>query len=300
MLESAGSIVARVERISRLVEQAASRAAGPKSSRSAPASRRPQRGSGAGRRTARSEADLLARARPGGRGGRRDHDRALRRAGRRTRWRPRPSRAKRRGGLLDLVAAGLRVASPRRAGGPCRRKRRIRSRGGSGREAPNTPLDSPAMEGRQIRERFLRFFEERGHRRVPSSSLIPPPESGLLLTNAGMNQFIPYFLGHAPAPFPRATSRPEVLPGHRHRQRRAYRPAPHVVRDARELLLRRLLQAESCAWACELVTEGYGIDPDRIWVTVYETDDEAVRDLARHRDPGRADRPPGRREDNYW
>ncbi|HET6776854.1 MAG TPA: alanine--tRNA ligase-related protein, partial [Actinomycetota bacterium] len=62
------------------------------------------------------------------------------------------------------------------------------------------------MEGRQIRERFLRFFEERGHRRVPSSSLIPPPESGLLLTNAGMNQFIPYFLGHTPPPFPRATS----------------------------------------------------------------------------------------------
>ncbi len=74
------------------------------------------------------------------------------------------------------------------------------------------------MEGRQIRESFLRFFEERGHRRVPSSSLIPPPESGLLLTNAGMNQFIPYFLGHTPAPFPRATTRAEELPrgGHRH------------------------------------------------------------------------------------
>ena len=61
------------------------------------------------------------------------------------------------------------------------------------------------MEGWQIRETFLRFFEERGHRRVPSASLIPPPESGLLLTNAGMNQFIPFFLGHAPAPYDRAT-----------------------------------------------------------------------------------------------
>jgi alanyl-tRNA synthetase len=47
------------------------------------------------------------------------------------------------------------------------------------------------MQGRQIRESFLRFFEERGHRRVPSSSLIQPPESGLLLSNAGMNQLIP-------------------------------------------------------------------------------------------------------------
>ena len=51
------------------------------------------------------------------------------------------------------------------------------------------------MEGRAIRETFLRFFEERGHRRIPSSSLIPPPESGLLLTNAGMNQCVPIFLG---------------------------------------------------------------------------------------------------------
>ena len=62
------------------------------------------------------------------------------------------------------------------------------------------------MDGREIRETFLRFFEERGHRRVPSSSLIPPPESGLLLTNAGMNQFIPYFLGHSVPPYDRATS----------------------------------------------------------------------------------------------
>src|SRR6266545_2113527 len=68
------------------------------------------------------------------------------------------------------------------------------------------------MEGRQIRERFLRFFEERGHRRVPSSSLIPPQESGLLLTNAGMNQFIPYFLGHTQPPFPRATSVQKCFP----------------------------------------------------------------------------------------
>src|SRR5436853_481424 len=62
------------------------------------------------------------------------------------------------------------------------------------------------MDARSIRERFLSFFVERDHVRVPSSSLIPPPESGLLLTNAGMNQFIPYFLGRAEPPFRRATS----------------------------------------------------------------------------------------------
>ena len=67
------------------------------------------------------------------------------------------------------------------------------------------------MDGDRIRETFLAFFEERQHRRVPSSSLIPPPESGLLLTNAGMNQFIPYFLGQAPAPYPRAVTSQKVM-----------------------------------------------------------------------------------------
>jgi len=132
------------------------------------------------------------------------------------------------------------------------------------------------MEGDRIREEFLRFFEERGHKRVPSSSLIPPPESGLLLTNAGMNQFIPYFLGHAPAPFPRATT-----------DQKCFRALDidNVGHTARHLTFFEMLgnfsfgdyfKAEAVAWAFELVTEGYGIDPDRIWVTVLDEDADAV------------------------
>ena len=132
------------------------------------------------------------------------------------------------------------------------------------------------MDGDRIREEFLRFFEERGHKRVPSSSLIPPPESGLLLTNAGMNQFIPYFLGHAPAPFPRATT-----------DQKCFRALDidNVGHTARHLTFFEMLgnfsfgdyfKAEAVAWAFELVTEGYGIDPDRIWVTVLEEDADAV------------------------
>jgi alanyl-tRNA synthetase len=132
------------------------------------------------------------------------------------------------------------------------------------------------MEGDRIREEFLRFFEERGHKRVPSSSLIPPPESGLLLTNAGMNQFIPYFLGHAPAPFPRATT-----------DQKCFRALDidNVGHTARHLTFFEMLgnfsfgdyfKAEAVAWAFELVTERYGIDPDRIWVTVLEEDADAV------------------------
>ena len=132
------------------------------------------------------------------------------------------------------------------------------------------------MEGDRIREEFLRFFEERGHKRVPSSSLIPPPESGLLLTNAGMNQFIPYFLGHARAPFPRATT-----------DQKCFRALDidNVGHTARHLTFFEMLgnfsfgdyfKAEAVAWAFELVTEGYGIDPDRIWVTVLQEDADAV------------------------
>jgi alanyl-tRNA synthetase len=62
------------------------------------------------------------------------------------------------------------------------------------------------VDGHEIREMFLRFFEERGHTRVRSSSLIAAPESGLLLTGSGMEQFIPYFLGQVEPPFLRAAS----------------------------------------------------------------------------------------------
>jgi len=132
------------------------------------------------------------------------------------------------------------------------------------------------MDGAEIRETFLRFFEERDHRRVPSSSLIPPPEAGLLLTNAGMIQFIPYFLGHTPAPFPRAVSVQKCF--------RAL-DIENVGHTARHLTLFEMLgnfsfgdyfKREACGWGLELVTGVFGIEPDRLWVTVYETDDESI------------------------
>ncbi len=156
------------------------------------------------------------------------------------------------------------------------------------------------MEASRIRETFLSFFEARGHRRVASSSLIAPPETGLLLTNAGMNQFIPYFLGTAEPPFRRATT-----------AQKCFRTADidNVGHTARHLTFFEMLgnfsfadyfKEEAIAWAYELVTEGYGIDHDRLWVTVFETDDEAAAiwnervGIARERIVRRG------RADNYW
>ena len=132
------------------------------------------------------------------------------------------------------------------------------------------------MEGNRIRELFLSFFEERGHTRVRSSSLIPPPESGLLLTNAGMNQFIPYFLGQAEPPYPRAATAQKVM---------RTNDIENVGRDARHETFFEMLgnfsfgdyfKADAIRWAHELVTERYGIDHDLLWVTVFEEDREAI------------------------
>ena len=58
------------------------------------------------------------------------------------------------------------------------------------------------LSGTEIRARFLRYFEERGHTRMPSSSLIPRNDPTVLLTTAGMQQMIPYFLGRETPPDP--------------------------------------------------------------------------------------------------
>ncbi|MGH2723127.1 MAG: alanine--tRNA ligase [Actinomycetota bacterium] len=131
------------------------------------------------------------------------------------------------------------------------------------------------MEGQEIRRRFLSFFDERGHAVVPSSSLIPNDPS-LLLTTAGMVQFKPYFLGQQEPPYPRATS-----------VQKSFRTTDIelVGRTIRHMTFFEMLgnfsfgdyfKEQAIAHAWDLVTGGYGIEPDRLWATVFAEDDEAA------------------------
>jgi alanyl-tRNA synthetase len=131
------------------------------------------------------------------------------------------------------------------------------------------------MESPRIRSSFLRFFEERGHTVRPSAPLIPVDPT-LLLTNAGMVPFKPYFLGEERPAFPRATSVQKVF--------RAV-DIDIIGTTARHFTFFEMLgnfsfgdyfKEKAIPYAYELVTDGFGIDPELLWFTVHETDDEAA------------------------
>ncbi len=132
------------------------------------------------------------------------------------------------------------------------------------------------MRSSDIRSVFLGFFSERGHRQVPSASLVSP-DPALLLNIAGMNQFKPYFLGHEVPPFDRATSVQKCV---------RTLDLDNVGRTSRHGTFFEMLgnfsfgdyfREQAIAWAWELCTERFGLDPGRLWVTVHEDDDEAER-----------------------
>ncbi len=127
------------------------------------------------------------------------------------------------------------------------------------------------------------FFAQRGHTPVASSSLIPHDDT-LLFTNAGMVPFKPYFVGDETPPYRRATSIQKcVRAGGKHND------LDDVGRTNRHFTFFEMLgnfsfgdyfKTDAIEWAWELYTDVLGLDPDRLWVTVHTTDDEAAADLA--------------------
>ena len=135
------------------------------------------------------------------------------------------------------------------------------------------------MSSHEIREKFLSYFESKGHKRVDSSSLVPNNDPTLLFTNAGMNQFKDVFLGLKSLPYSRAvTSQKCVRAGGKHNDLES------VGKTARHHTFFEMLgnfsfgdyfKKEAIEYAWEFLTYILGLPKEKLWVSIYEEDDEA-------------------------
>ncbi|MDH0892784.1 MULTISPECIES: alanine--tRNA ligase [unclassified Pseudomonas] len=137
------------------------------------------------------------------------------------------------------------------------------------------------MKSAEIREAFLRFFEEKGHTRVASSSLIPANDPTLLFTNAGMNQFKDCFLGLEKRAYTRATTSQKcVRAGGKHNdlENVGYTARHHTFFEMLgNFSFGDYFKRDAIHYAWEFLTSDkwLNLPKDKLWVTVYATDDEA-------------------------
>ena len=132
------------------------------------------------------------------------------------------------------------------------------------------------MTSDELRQAYLDFFENKGHKVIPSSSLIPHGDPTLLLTTAGVVQIKPYFMGEAIPPSTRLTS-----------CQKCFRTTDiEKVGDATHCTFFEMLgnfsvgdyfKKEAIAWAWEFVTQVLKLSKDRLWITIFMDDDEAFR-----------------------
>jgi alanyl-tRNA synthetase len=161
----------------------------------------------------------------------------------------------------------------------------------------------------EIRKQFLEYFEKNGHRQVPSSSLVPAGDPTLLFTNAGMNQFKDVFLGRVQRDYLRAASSQKcVRAGGKHND------LENVGRTARHHTFFEMLgnfsfgdyfKEDAIRFAWELITKVYGLDPERLWFSVFEGDADVPADEEAAALWVKAGAKPERvlrfgRKDNFW
>nr|HRC88031.1 alanine--tRNA ligase-related protein [Thermoanaerobaculia bacterium] len=135
------------------------------------------------------------------------------------------------------------------------------------------------MKSSEIRQSFLDFFAQRGHRVMPSAPLVPHGDPTLLFTNAGMVPFKDFFLGAATPPAPRAVSVQKCLRvSGKHNDLENVGPSPrhHTFFEMLgNFSFGDYFKAEAIELAWGLVTGAWGLDPAHLFATVFEEDDEA-------------------------
>ncbi|MFC1620366.1 alanine--tRNA ligase [Candidatus Neomarinimicrobiota bacterium] len=158
--------------------------------------------------------------------------------------------------------------------------------------------------GKEIRQEFISFFEAKEHRFIRSSPVVPHDDPTLLFTNAGMNQFKPIFLDQQKPGYTRAVNTQKCI-----RVSGKHNDLEEVGVDVYHHTFFEMLgnwsfgdyyKAEAIKWAWELFTEVWGIDKNRLWATVYQSDDEAAELW-----PQMTDIPPERvlrfgAKENFW
>ena len=135
------------------------------------------------------------------------------------------------------------------------------------------------MKAVEVREKFMKFFESKGHHIVPSAPMVVKNDPTLMFTNAGMNQFKDIFLGNAPVKYPRIANTQKCL-----RVSGKHNDLEEVGVDTYHHTMFEMLgnwsfgdyfKKEAIEWAWQLLTDVYKIDKNRLYVTVFEGDKDS-------------------------